>query len=729
VSFASLHKLVAYLISGLGLVALSLGGELGVASLGLIALGYGASFFAEGERIGRPGWSRGWTIGVIAFFFVQILRGLLGGPILALAMEFTALLQISRLMNRRSARDYQQIAVLAFLHLIAATVLSTELMYAVIFFGFVVVTPWMLAISHLRREIEGNYPGASPTEGRAVADVRRVLASRRVVGSRFLVGTAALALPIFVVTAAIFLFFPRVGLGLLTFGRGRSQRVAGFGNSVDLGGFGTIRDDPTVVLRVAPPQGTPTPRPPRLTLRLRGTSFDRYDGRTWTRSPSTVRMLGHMNEVYPLARYPSERRDRALRIVLEPLDEPVLFLPPGTVALAIAPRTASAVSSGRDLRLSQGMDLRYADGDDVGLVYVAYVARDPLEATLPPPSPREVSNYLAVPPGHERVAALAARLTAGTTSAREKAERVAHYLRDDGRFRYTLDLADPGSMLPLDAFLFRTKAGHCEFFATALAVLLRASGVPARNVTGFLGGRYNGYGDYYAVRQGDAHSWVEAWLGDEEGWVTFDATPPLRAELGPRDGALSGIDALLDALRTRWTTRVVGFDLESQVALFRSIGRFFRGVSGDDRVSGERGLRGGERGPLSGPSTRTLVLLGVLAALIVALLGWRVARSRRALGGPRAAPLAPAQRDAVALYRELERALAAVGRARPPSTTPHEHALALTASGFAAANVVRAVTDAYLRARFGGETIAPEAFTALRAQVREVRRVRGAEAA
>ena len=179
-------------------------------------------------------------------------------------------------------------------------------------------------------------------------------------------------------------------------------------------------------------------------------------------------------------------------------------------------------------------------------------------------------------------------------------------------------------------FLFRTKAGHCEFFATALAVLLRASGVPTRNVTGFLGGRYNGYGDYYAVRQGDAHSWVEAWLGDEEGWITLDPTPPIRGELGPQEGALSGLDALFDALRTRWTTRVVGYDLESQVSLFRSVARFLRGLSGDERVSGERGLGGGERTRAGGGPSRTIVLLAVLAAALAALLVWRAVRARRA---------------------------------------------------------------------------------------------------
>lgn len=723
-SFASLHKLIAYLISGLGLVALSLGGELSGLSLTLIALGWAASLFAEGERIAKPGWARAWTAGVLGFLGVQLVRGVFDGPILALAMEFTAFLQLSRLMNRRGARDYQQIAVLAFLHLIAATVLSTELTYGVVFLGFVIVTPWMLALSHLRREIEGNYPGASPTEGRAVADVRRVLASRRVVGPRFLVGTAALALPIFVLTAGIFLFFPRVGLGLLTFGRGRSQRVAGFGNSVDLSGFGTIRDDPTVVLRVSPLPGTPRPRPPRLGLRLRGTSFDRYDGHRWTRSLSGVRSVGHLEDVYPLSRHPEARRDVPLRIVLEPLDEPVLFLPPGTVAVSVAPRNVSGLSRGRELRVSAGMDLRYADGDDVGLVYVAHLSRDPAEATLPAPSDAERLAYLDVPPQHERVVALAATLTRGATTAREKAERLTRYLRDDGRFSYTLDLADPGDAPPLQAFLFRTKAGHCEFFATALAVLLRASGVPARNVTGFLGGRYNGYGDYYAVRQGDAHSWVEAWLGDADGWVTFDPTPPRRAELGPQDGALSGLEALFDALRTRWTTRVVGYDLDAQVALFRNLARLFTGGSGDEHPRQHRGLDASDSVHRAHPASRTPWLVAALAALLVALIVSRVIRARGASSAAQKRPLLTAQRDALALYRDLERALSAAGRARPPSTTPLEHAEALSAEGFVAADATRAITDAYLRARFGAEPLDAGTLAALRERLREVKRAK-----
>ncbi len=722
-SFAALHKLVAYLLSGLGLFALSLGGELGPGALALIAIGWCASFFAEGERLARPAWARGWTMAVVAMLTLQVLRGFFDGAILALAIEFTAFLQISRLMNRRDAAAYQQIAVLAFLHLIAATVLSTEFSYAAIFVGFVVVTPWMLALSHLRREIEGNYPGVARQEGRAIADVKRVLASRRVVGPRFLAGTAALAVPIFALTAVVFLFFPRVGLGLLAFGRSRAQRVAGFGNTVDLGGFGTIRDDPTVVLRVTPPADGPTERPPQLAMRMRGTAFDRYDGRTWTRSEGLPRNVGHFGEEYPLVRYASPERDVALRIVLEPLDESVVFLPPNTVALSVPPRGVGGAPRGRDLRIASGQELRYVDGDDVGLVYVAHVSRDPREQTLPAPTSEERLAYLAVPPGHERVAALATSLVRGARTPAEKAERLQRHLRDEGRYRYTLSLSEPPTGPPLEHFLFRARAGHCEFFATALAVMLRASGVPTRNVTGFLGGRYNPYGGYYAVRQGDAHSWVEAWLGEDSGgWVTFDPTPPARGEVGPPEGLFSGLEALVDALRTRWTTRVVGYDLSAQIGLFRSIGRALRGLRATQGSAGDRSL--GRRGTASSGSempTWMMVVVALVAASIM-VVAWRMSRRGAASERPRAVALAASQREAIALYVALERALAASGHARPRERTPREHALQLRAAGYAGADVVEAITDAYLRARFGGAVLAPEELATLRGRLRALRR-------
>ena len=229
-SFSKLHKLVAYLISGLGLFGLTLGEEITPISTAAIVFGFIASWFAEGPRIRTAGYGSGWTTAVVVGLLIQVLRAIVEAPTLSLAIEFAAFLQISRLFTRRTAVDYQQIAVLAFVHLVAATVLSTSLSYGVMFVGFVIATPWMLALSHLRREIEGNYmpsPNATPE---AQTGLARVLASRRVVGPRFLLGTAFLAVPLFAMTLSIFVVVPRVGKGFLSFQRDGGQRVAGFGS-------------------------------------------------------------------------------------------------------------------------------------------------------------------------------------------------------------------------------------------------------------------------------------------------------------------------------------------------------------------------------------------------------------------------------------------------------------------------------------------------------------------
>ena len=135
-SFSTLHKLVAYLISGLGLFGLTLGEEVTPTAVAAIALGYFASWFAEGPRIRTPGYGSAWTTAVVVGLLIQVARAVLAGPTLALAIEFAAFLQISRLFTRRTAVDYQQIAMLAFIQLIAATVLTTDLGYAGVFVAF-----------------------------------------------------------------------------------------------------------------------------------------------------------------------------------------------------------------------------------------------------------------------------------------------------------------------------------------------------------------------------------------------------------------------------------------------------------------------------------------------------------------------------------------------------------------------------------------------------------------
>lgn len=706
-SFSSMHKYVTYLLSGLGLIGLSLGDELSEPVVAAIFLAYVASAFADGPYIHKPVWGNAWNASVVALLVVQVLRSASAGPTLAMVIEFAAYLQISRLFNRRNAADYQQIAVLAFLHLIAATVLSTSLAYAMIFLGFVVAVPWMLALSHLRREIEGNYPQTRQHGGRGHAGIARVLASKRVVGPRFLLGTALLSLPLFAMTLAIFVTLPRVGRGFLTFGTTSGQSVAGFGNQVELGGFGVIRDDPTVVLRVVL-LDEPIPDK-RVVLRMRGTSFDHYDGKRWTRSPSQAQRLRRGSMGYFVLRRRANRHDREMKIILDHLEQPVIFLPRGTVALSIDPRIVDSARVQRHITHGLGHDIRYADADGLGLVYHAFVSRDRQEQDIVPLVNEDMRAYLQLPERHERVAELARELTAGIESPAAKAVAIEGYLR---KLTYTLQQPEVRSdQRPLDVFLFEARRGHCEYFSTAMAIMLRSVGVPARNVTGLLGGRYNTYGKYYALRQGDAHSWVEVYIPNR-GWRTFDPTPASRDAAGLKPNLWSDVAALVDALRTRWNTSVVGYDLRAQMDLMRRIGRLLsssdRGGSSQIKLPEDFDWRQWL------PSRTALVVVALLAVGFV--VWWR----RRRGDAVQVRPLSREAAQAVRVYQKLERALERHGRGRPPGSTPVEHAAYLREQGFEASDEVDRVTDQYMAARYGGRTLDPAELASLGTAVKRV---------
>src|SRR5690606_35052845 len=156
--------------------------------------------------------------------------------------------------------------------------------------------------------------------------------------------------------------------------------------------------------------------------------------------------------------------------------------------------------------------------------------------------------FLQLPEIDPRVRALADSLTAGVGTRYDKAMAIQRWL---GTFAYTRDLPATAAETSLEHFLFERRAGHCEYFSTAMVVLLRAAGIEARNVNGFLGGEWSEFGNYLVVTQNAAHSWVEVWF-PEHGWVTFDPTPA-----GTGTGSASAVwfwpgRILFDGIQHRW---------------------------------------------------------------------------------------------------------------------------------------------------------------------------------
>ncbi|HEY8077929.1 MAG TPA: DUF3488 and transglutaminase-like domain-containing protein, partial [Labilithrix sp.] len=642
----------------------------------------------------------------------------LGHSALDVAVEFAALLQIVRLATRRGAAHDQQIIVLALLHFVAGTVLGGGFAYGLCFLGFLVVAPGALVLSHLRREVEGNYrQGARDRTGLPV-DVPRILRSRRVVGRGFLATTCFLSIPIFLFTAVLFVAFPRVGLSLLLLNHPPKGRMVGFSDRVDLGEVGVLRSDPSIALRFDVPD-LPEPPPTRLTLRLRGTAFDKYDGRRWERTQPR-HPGGETPNTLPIVRSPDVKRDRKIAIDLEPIDPPVVFLPPRTIAVELKSQQQAVLGEATQVGRGPEGEIRYSGAEAHGIRYDAWIAtdREPINEAMPA---SERGRYLDIPSNMPpRIADLAHEWADPQPTPYLKAKAIEEHLKKD--FRYDTNSPSGGKPQPVDHFLFESKRGHCEFFSTAMALMLRSIGIPSRNVTGFVGGTYNRFGHYYAVREGDAHSWVEAYFDDPiRGWLTFDPTPTSGAQpLQDTTGAYVYMRDLVEALSQRWNRYVIGYDLKTQIRVFDDISRRY------ERLRDKTGTNKGTFERL----TRAPVIAGVfLVALLVAYLLWKRRR------GPRDAKDAAAEKSkpdpklemATALYRSLEIALATHGISRPASLPPLKHAEELAAKLHPLADDVLALTNRYLDARFGGQTLDDSAQRDFEQRVREIRTYKAAQ--
>ena len=690
--FGLIHRVMTDALAALGVLALVSSGELDRwLSYGCV-VGLVLALAVPDTIQDRPFMRRFSVIAPLGLFGLQVARLASGAELLPVAVEFAAALQVIRLATRRGAAHDQQVIVLALIHLIAGTVLGGGLSYGLCFLGFLVVAPGALVLSHLRREVEGNYrQGARDRTGLPV-DVPRILRSRRVIGRPFLAFTCLLSLPIFVFTALLFVLFPRVGLSLLLLNHSRPERMVGFSDKVDLGGVGKLRTDPTIVLRVEVPN-LPAEPPPRLALYLKGTAFDRYDGKSWSRSQPPSRtpaeQRGHSVRLF---RYP-ERDDRKLRVDLEPIDPQVVFLPIDAVAMTVITPMNAAPAVVPEIFSAPEGGLSYRSPDERGLRYEVSLANSKEDFTVRPLG-AEAARYLALPSNLPvRIHELAREWTKGVSDAAEQARLIETRLRQD--YRYDLDSPSGAAKNPLDHFLFVSKRGPCEFYSTAMAVLLRSLGVPTRNATGFIGGSYNRFARNYAVRQGDAHSWVEVYLPNR-GWTRFDPTPP--ASSAPRSeihGLFASLRDIVEALGQRWNHHVVNYDLKQQIGLLRSARKQYR-----DLVS-----RTGMFGRAIGSPRRAAVTLLIVASAALALRYWMRRRRGPLAPKPTANQKEVAARRIVELYRSLELALAARGVPRPSGTPPLKHAETLVGIGHPLASEVLTLTERYQSVRFGGEPL------------------------
>ncbi|MBH0207927.1 MAG: DUF3488 domain-containing protein, partial [Nitrospira sp.] len=292
-----------------------------------------------------------------------------------------------------------------------------------------------------------------------------------------------LAFGAFLITVVIFFTIPRVNAGIYQKGFGQNLRMSGFSDKVNLGAIGSIKRDPSIVMRVELPR---SPLHDARPLYIRGVSFDQYDGKVWTNQLSYRRSL--IEESPGTFTFRGKRTvsrsqlGEAMhqKILLEPLDTPVLFA---------APFIESVTGVFPSLFF-----------DATGAVYLPFPSSSRIEYTVvsratvlvpadlgsePGPYPEwVVRQYLQLPLQSDRITALAGEVTQKHYRPYEKATAIQAYLTR--HYRYSLDAPLAEQRQPLEEYLFARKTGCCEHYATAMVIMLRTVGVPARLVTGFM---------------------------------------------------------------------------------------------------------------------------------------------------------------------------------------------------------------------------------------------------
>jgi transglutaminase-like putative cysteine protease len=316
-------------------------------------------------------------------------------------------------------------------------------------------------------------------------------------------------------------------------------------------------------------------------------------------------------------------------------------------------------------------------------------------------------RYLQLPPLDPRVPALAEQVTASERTPYDKARALERYLSTN--FGYTLQLPSPVPDDPIAYFLFTRKQGHCEYFASAMAVMLRSLGIPARIVNGFRTGEYNDVTGSYIIRARDAHSWVEAYFPGA-GWASFDPTP---AAVRPVTTSMWNRMLLyIDAAREFWREWVINYDFSHQRTLTNNAAsrtrrlidewrRWLRRQYNQAIERAERIRDQAKREPAKWTG-RTILGLTILLFLVIARPLWRAWSRRRLMHEPGRAPATAAG----LWYARMTRALAHRGWRKRPTQSPREFVRAIDDPTMR--RRVESFTETYERARFGASSAEAE---------------------
>jgi transglutaminase-like putative cysteine protease len=629
-------------------------------------------------------WTNTLTLAYVAFYLTDYF--LISGAFLSSTVHLVLFVMVVRLFSAQRDRDYYFLAVISFLMVLAAAVLTVGSTFLFAFAGFMLMAVGTFILMEMRRT-----SAKATVQSNAAVDS---LTYRRMAWS---LAGASPVLVVFILLGAAVIFFvlPRVSRGYLTSNAQYNQLTTGFSDRVQLGGIGEIQQSNALVMHIQIDDDTNG----GYDLYWRGVTLNVFDGRAWS-NPHEQHILPSLpGGNFALSGRdpggPAANRTIHYRVLMEPIGSNVLFLAPRPTALEGNYRMVSMDGGDAVYNLDVEHPLN-------GYGATSNIAR-PMAAELRVQSetypPEILLNYLQLPRLDPRIPQLAEQVSASAGNNYDKAVAIESYLRT--KFGYTLQLPRPVPRDPLANFLFERKQGHCEYFASSMAVMLRTLRIPARVVNGFRTGEFNDLTSQYVIRGRDAHSWVEAYFPGY-GWVSFDPTP-----VGPLvvHNQWNRVMLYVDAMSSFWREWVINYDASHQYRLGRETTRnsvaWVHHMQNWAHRHYEAALAIARRVKQTVTDSPARWSMGTVIAGVILVLAanarrlWRMLRRRQLASRPAKSPRAAA----TIWYERMLRTIARRGWHKRPAQTPAEFAASIQDESVR--QRVSAFTRHYEQARFG----------------------------
>lgn len=468
------------------------------------------------------------TLPLFFFYAVQFNRSNAVQPVVSVL----AIMLAARLLGEKSSRHYLQMYVLSLFCLASSSLFDLT----PLFLGYLGLLLFLIPLSLVLL----TFHAQDSNLVLARADLRRVV-------------TVSLMMPLVSIPLLVFFFpiLPRTQLPLWNLFPSPLTRSSGFTDKVEPGGSSSVSESATTAFRAE------LPRQPRQQLYWRGTVFNQLVGNRWVRDvavPQEVIEYGspHVSQVI----FPEPGPSRFL-IALDS---------PATLTFFRARRFPDGIF---EMPAVSGRRQSYsADSSTAGILPVVSKINRPFYLRLP--------DTVSV-----RLRTFAEEIRKRGASDSEVITLLENHFRN-GNYRYSMQGLPTGDNA-LEKFLFESRQGHCEFFASAFAILARGAGVPTRLVGGYLGGEYNELGGYYLVSEQMAHVWVEVFL-DGRGWVRVDPSS-LAVNAGGiwnesrRRSLAMRLRLAADSFDHAWNRSVITYDFERQVIAARTAGKWFQAIS------------------------------------------------------------------------------------------------------------------------------------------------------